>query len=124
MFSNKTQQNLTQRHIDRLTLINDTMLADFQGRLRCEAGFETIGMEEGLRLLLARHYWASDPMEAAASELHRSLVLQEAMEAHRLQSIAFAEAERQQDALDDMLLERELRYKAGMVYFRKNENLD
>ena len=54
VWHNQTQQNLTQRHIDRLALINDTMLAEFQDRLRCESGLNTLGMEDGLRLLLAR----------------------------------------------------------------------
>jgi hypothetical protein len=59
-------------------------------------------------------------MEAAAGELHRSLVIQQALQEQQEQTAEFEDAERQQDALDDLLLERELRSKAGMVYFRRN----
>ena len=56
-----------QRGRDRVALVNDTLVAEFQRRLAQESGLATTGMEDGLRLLLARNYWEEDCLEAVGA---------------------------------------------------------
>ena len=109
-----------QRGRDRVALVNDTLVAEFQRRLAQESGLATTGMEDGLRLLLARNYWEEDCLEAAAAELYQSMVLAQESVEMREDMAAWHATQECHQRWDDLLLERELRQKSGMVYFRRN----